>query len=427
MESGARSRTGALPILTAARLISVALERRNATAPSATSAGSHSIPSPEQERGRLAARGSHAPHVAAIDIVLIGGKEHLAAIARERDVLDFEIARREKLRASAVGRNRIQMEPAVALPGEHQAIAVGPEDLVSRLDPAKRAAGTLFGVPGRAAGARGRIRYSNRPGSRGIAHRTNGDRGRVRPPHECDAAAVGTPDRRRVAVDARVQVGDGLVRDAVHADEAVIAAIAGERQRRSIGRPLQFIRRSLGVDGFRRLRVRVQRGHPDLAVLQKRDAAVARNGGSAAVAQFLGRTAIEGNRVDRLLRRLGKIPGIGDVAVGLEIAAAGIHQEASVGAPGEVAQVLAVVFLIRGEPAALVIRRGRDPEVARSAFIEDPGDFAPAGRGDELGREGARSGSVSMGSAPKTGPRRQTNRTARTVCPRADSRIVLGR
>ena len=291
MESGARSRTGPLPILTAARPISVALERRNATAPSATSAGSHSIPSPNlapRIGDGLPPADGHAPHVAAIDIVLIGGKQHLAAIARKRDVLDFEIARREKLRASAVGRNRIQMEPAVALPRKHQAIAVCPEDLVRRLDAAKRTAGTFFGMPHRAAYAAGRIRYPNRPRRCRIAHRTDGDRGGVCPPQECDAPAVGAPDGRRIAIDAGVQVSEGLGRDAVHADEAVIAAITGERERRAIGRPFEFVRGCFGVNGFDRLGLPVESGHPELPVFYKCNVAVARNGGSAAVAQFLG-------------------------------------------------------------------------------------------------------------------------------------------
>ena len=92
----------------------------------------------------------------------------------------------------------------------------------------------------------------------------------------------------------------------------------------------------------------VQRGHPDLAVFQKRDAAIARNGGSPAIAQFAGRTAIERNRIDRLLRRFGKIPGIGNIAVGFQIASARIKQEAPICAPGDIAQVLAVILGIGG-------------------------------------------------------------------------------
>ena len=270
------------------------------------------------------------------------------------------------------------MEPSVALPREHQAIAIGPEDLCLRLNSVKRAAGTFFGVPHRAAYAAGRVRYSNRPRSRRIPHRTDRNRGGIRSPHECNPAAVGTPDGRSILVDARVQVDESFGRDAVHADEAVIATIASEGQRRAVRRPCEFIRGCFGVNGFERLRT-VERGHPELPVFYKCDMAVPRHCGSAAVAQFLRRTTIEGNRIDRLLGRLGKIPGIGDVAVGLEIAAAGIRQETPVDAPRDVTQVLAVVILIRGEPTALVIRRGGYPNIARTTFVEDPGDFPPPG------------------------------------------------
>src|SRR6185503_17458504 len=101
-------------------------------------------------------------------------------------------------------------------------------------------------------------------------------------------------------------------------DEAVIAAIAGKRERRSVRRPLQFIGGGFSANRFDRLSAGlsfVQRSHPDLTVFQKRDAAIARNGGSPAVAQFPCSAAIEGNRIDRLLRRFGKISGIGDIAV----------------------------------------------------------------------------------------------------------------
>ena len=162
------------------------------------------------------------------------------------------------------------------------------------------------------------------------------------------------------------------------------------------------------MDRFRRLGG-VQGGHPYLAVFQKRDVAIGRNGGSPAIAQLPGRTAIKGNRINCLLRRLGKIPGIGNIAIGFEIAAPGIDKVPSVGAPGEIAQVLAVIFLIGREPAALVIRRGGYPEVPRSAFIQDPGNFTAAGRGNELRREG-RAQVALYGSRGAIGPENRDER-----------------
>ena len=46
-----------------------------------------------------------------------------------------------------------------------------------------------------------------------------------------------------------------------------------------------------------------------------------------------------------------------------------------------VAQILAVIVLIRREPPALVIRGRGDPQVAGATFIQDPDHSTPAGGG----------------------------------------------
>src|SRR5579872_1145805 len=103
------------------------------------------------------------------------------------------------------------MEPAVALPREHQTITICPEDLVCPLDAAKRTAGTFFRMPGRATYAASRVRYTNRPRRCRVAHRTDRARGGVRPPYKCDPAAVRAPDRGAVAIDAGIQICECLV------------------------------------------------------------------------------------------------------------------------------------------------------------------------------------------------------------------------
>ena len=77
--------------------------------------------------------------------------------------------------------------------------------------------------------------------------------------------------------------------------------------------------------------------HPDLAVSEERHAPVAGYGRSMAIAKLLGGTAIEGDDVDGLLGSLRQISRIGNIAVGVEIAAAGVNQEAAVSAPGNLA------------------------------------------------------------------------------------------
>ncbi len=84
-----------------------------------------------------------------------------------------------------------------------------------------------------------------------------------------------------------------------------------------------------------------------------------------------------------------EIARIGIIAVQeFQIAAAREDDRAAVFGPGDLAEVLAVIILIGGEPASFVIGCGGDPQVARAAFVENPDDFAAAGSGVEFGSEG---------------------------------------
>ena len=79
--------------------------------------------------GRAAGR-RHAPEVPPVDIVLVRGVNHLAAVRRHRHMLHFESARSKQRRVAARNGHGIQMRPAVALPGKHQPVA-GPEQIAA--------------------------------------------------------------------------------------------------------------------------------------------------------------------------------------------------------------------------------------------------------------------------------------------------------
>src|ERR1041385_1577625 len=156
------------------------------------------------------------------------------------------------------------MLPAIALPGERQAVNIGPEDLVGRYHRVKRAARAFVGMPHLAPGATRDVGDANRPWSRGLAHRAAGAR-------ECgladerDAAAVDAPGGRNVTVYARVEIQKRLFRHAINADEAVIAAVADERQRCAIRRPAESAWSRFGMHGLGGLGA-IEGGHPDLVV-----------------------------------------------------------------------------------------------------------------------------------------------------------------
>src|ERR1700722_6593381 len=123
------------------------------------------------------------------------------------------------------------MTPAVAFPGKHEPVSVGPQNLVRRDYGVKRAARSRLRAPNLAARESGRIGNADRPGLRRIAlrARTSGTSRRGNS-DKSDAAAIGTPHWRRVGIDARVEIANGFRTDLEHADERVLSAIIHERQ-----------------------------------------------------------------------------------------------------------------------------------------------------------------------------------------------------
>src|SRR4029079_16169066 len=107
----------------------------------------------------------------------------------------------------------IEMQPAVLLPRKHQTIAIGPQDLRTCFDAAKRAAGTFVCMPSLAAGSGGCVGNPDGPRGRSFPHRTDGDRGGIGTTEERNASAIGAPYGRAVAIDAGIQISNAFVRD----------------------------------------------------------------------------------------------------------------------------------------------------------------------------------------------------------------------
>src|SRR5690242_17869977 len=100
----------------------------------------------------------------AVDIALVGRVDDLARRTRQVYVLHFEVPRSEQLRLATGGRDRVQVRPTVAFPGENNPVALGPQQLVAGGDRPEDAAASgtrppdLASLPGRSVGD------ANRPG-----------------------------------------------------------------------------------------------------------------------------------------------------------------------------------------------------------------------------------------------------------------------
>src|SRR5207248_107575 len=145
----------------------------------------------------------------------------------------FKLPRGQQCRraslASLLGRDGVEVGPAVGLPRKDDAVVGAPEELIGRLDAAEGTADSRAGLPHLPALAVGDRGDADGPGLGG----------RLRPEgmHEVSRGgdaeeghlpAVRRPGRVVVAVDARVEPAEGLVRPPVYADEAVVAPVADE-------------------------------------------------------------------------------------------------------------------------------------------------------------------------------------------------------
>src|ERR1700679_2153037 len=125
------------------------------------------------------------------------------------------------------------MQPPGGLPGENQSIAVGPHQIVGRLARRERAAAAGLRLPDFVALACANVGQPYRP-RRAFAlelceSSMSGDADKR------DARAVRRPGDRTISIDARSEPGDGIVREIIDANEAVVPASAHECQARAVG------------------------------------------------------------------------------------------------------------------------------------------------------------------------------------------------
>ena len=147
--------------------------------------------------------------------------------------------------------------------------------------------------------------------------------GRCRDADEGNLFTVGRPDGLGIAIDAGIEVDEGLRGDVVHGDEGVIGARGDESELGAVGRPAEVGCLALGVDQLRRLSAVFEADRPDFVLAQEHEAvARGRNGGIAAFGDFTRCAARERDNPNGLLNALRKAGGIGVVAASFEIAAA---------------------------------------------------------------------------------------------------------
>src|SRR5579864_7599656 len=132
----------------------------------------------------------------------------------------------------------------------------------------------------------------------------------------------------------------------------VLDTMADEGERGSIGRPTQLLRSSLGMHDLHGL-VAFDGREPDLAAFYECDVAIPGNGRRVSFRQFFRRAAVKRDDVNSLLRPFREALWIGNIAMRIEIAAAGEYQRTAIGGPGELSDILTIVVLISSQAAAL--------------------------------------------------------------------------
>ncbi len=161
----------------------------------------------------------------AIDVVLIGREQNGLAIARKRNVLGFEFAvdvqRRGRI---AVDRDGVEVHVAGLLPGEDDAIARAPEQLVFGDHGVEGAAGAFGGMPELAAisGIDGCQTDGPRLGGAARPEEDGAHSGRLA--DESDLLSILRPDRVGVAIDTGIEIGQGFGAEVVDADEGVFSS-----------------------------------------------------------------------------------------------------------------------------------------------------------------------------------------------------------
>src|SRR5579875_1545802 len=163
------------------------------------------------------------------------------------------------------------MAPAGLLPGEDDAVADGPEELVFGVDRVEDAARAGLGLKELARSAGGDVGKTNGP-RLAFAMRTElllvGARGHT---EVSEARAVGRPDGRAIAIYAWVEIAQAVVCERKDADKGVVFAIADEGEARAVGGPAQVFDFPLLVDDVGDV-LALRGDGEELAVAQEGDA-----------------------------------------------------------------------------------------------------------------------------------------------------------
>src|ERR1700683_77079 len=113
---------------------------------------------------RRATMDRNFPNMSSINIILIRGVDHFLSIRTYRRFEDLKISGCEKFWPSVTCGNAIQMKPACALPGEHNAVISAPEQLAFSRNFMKQAPRPFVCLPYSMASTVGRIRNPDGPG-----------------------------------------------------------------------------------------------------------------------------------------------------------------------------------------------------------------------------------------------------------------------
>src|SRR5271168_2253715 len=118
------------------------------------------------------------------------------------------------------------MQPAAFLPGEHEIIMVGPEQVRRRGRRMEYTAGSRVGDPDTSPLAGFHVRRPDRPRPSAALGEECGGRLLGRHMNEGNLRAVRRERGRAVVVETRTQPDDGLVNEIVDTDQRVIASMA---------------------------------------------------------------------------------------------------------------------------------------------------------------------------------------------------------
>ncbi len=323
----------------------------------------------------------HLQHVAPFQVervgARVGGAVEVFAIGAEADVFAHVGAGREAARRAALGRNAVQVGPAVVIAQKDDAV-VGPVQVGAAVGGGIRAAQRLGRFPQQAAGVAAQLGHAYLPGPVALGEDGVGRTAAAGAPHEGDRLAVGRPAGRLVAVVGGVEPAQRLPLAAPDADEGVVAAVGAEGQHGAVGRPHGRVVAAARVEELARLGAAVERRHPDLTVAHEgHPPAVGRDGGLLARTQGARRALVEGHHPQLHLGRLGqrvRVDGQRVVPVGAEVAAADVHHPGAIWRKPDTRQRLARVVVVAGALARHEVGRFGHPEVAAPLLVERPGD-----------------------------------------------------